>query len=180
MAISLEVKEKAVALRTEGKKYKDIATTLGISVDWCKRSLSHIPQKQISTGWVEEVISLATRATGITPVEIYGILNKHNQRLTLEHVRATCIELDTSCIFRPDWIDKDEYHTSVSLMYSLADDLHNIVVDKVHEYLLQYPHMDRKNIQRTLVRLAGVRGNNNYSEFKHIEQLLEAIDTKLK
>lgn len=37
-----DLKEQAVRLRHQGKKYKEISDILGVSVDWCKRSLKGI------------------------------------------------------------------------------------------------------------------------------------------
>lgn len=178
MAISQAVKDKAIALRLQGNTYKEISSTLDISVDWCKRNLNTVGKQK--GDWIAEAVSLATRPTGCTISELLYVLHRNKEHIPVREARQLCMDTNINCLFRPDWMSADRPEESVQLMYTMADEIFNCVTDRI-DYLLElYPTLDRKRLQVDLLRLSGILQNKNFGEFEAITLTLENIQARLK
>lgn len=178
MAIKQEVRERAIRMRQTGSTYKEIALELDVSVDWCKRNLNTIQREQHD--WLQEAVQAALAPAGCTTRDLLYILHRNRQNIPVKEAKRLCVEQNIHCLFRPDWMDSKHPDASVELMYTMADEIHNAVVDRVSDILVQYPHLDRKRLQIDLLRLSGVQQDKNYREFENISLTLEEIHTRLE
>lgn len=67
-------KEKAVALKEEGKTYIEIAAELGCSVDWCKRNLKEVVKNKEGKEMLEKYILQSKSKQAITSGQIKKML----------------------------------------------------------------------------------------------------------
>ena len=67
-------KEKAVALKEQGKTYIEIATELGCSVDWCKRNLKEVVKNKEGKEMLEKYILQSKSKQAITSGQIKKML----------------------------------------------------------------------------------------------------------
>lgn len=153
-----DLKEQAIALRKQGKTYKQIADELNneVSVDWCKRNLKAVKQKTEDPA-LEEIITLAVRPEGCTNYELVGVLYKYQIETKGDYMTSYKRKAKTRnkhCLFRPGWMPTTEPKLGVHRMNTLASDLFERIQESVADFLQEFPEADAKSVAGELVKLA--------------------------
>lgn len=186
----MDVKERAVELRLQGKTYKEIADILdGVSVDWCKRNLKGLKPKAqgVSEEALQEVINLAIRPEGCTNYELNAVLFKYFEKGELkgdymQGYKRRAKYRNSDCVFRPGWISKTLPKHSQTLLYSMASDLFERFQEAVADYTDTFPDTDKKAVLMELVKISNGHLNPEGLE-KRLERnndVVFALEERLK
>lgn len=158
----MDVKERAIELRLEGKTYKQIADALEcVSVDWCKRNLKGLKPKAqgVSEEALQEVIKLATRPEGCTNYELNAVLFKYFEKGELQGdymqgYKRRAKYRNKDCIFRPAWVSPTLPKQSQRLLYLMASDLFERFQEAVDDYTATFPDTDKRTVWMELVKIS--------------------------
>lgn len=154
----LSRKQEAEDLRRRGHTYKEIVQLLdgAVSIDWCKRNLKGLKQKEDNTACIQEVKELAIRPEGVSEYEATGVIYKHFENASVNKVRyiKRMIKKDPTCLIRPDWMDThhptESFKSIMALSVHLADEI-NCLVD---DFMGRYPRANPWSVKHEILKLA--------------------------
>lgn len=186
-----DVKERAIALRLEGKTYKQIVESLdgAVSIDWCKRSLKDVKggTKKSSDEALEKIIALALRPQGCTNYELNGVLYTQfpNQKLEGDYMQSykrRAKYRNKDCIFRPAWVSPTQPRESQTTLYSLASDLFERLHEYVEDYTNTFPDTDKKTVWMELLKISNGHLNPEGLDkrFERNNTVVQALEERLK
>lgn len=150
--------ERAKELRLKGFTYKRIVEELNgeVSLDWCKRNLKGLKQKEDNQPCIEEIKRLASRPEGASEYEATGIVYKHFENASVDKVRyiKRMIKKDPTCLIRPDWMDThhptESFKSIMALSVHLADEISCLVED----FMGRYPRANPWSVKHEILKLA--------------------------
>ena len=123
--ISIEVRNKATALRQQGKTYKEISEALNISERWCKANLSNITKTEDEI--FNSLCEKSKTPTGVSKSEVaksyslYELPKEEIHKVLNSKVKKIRAKDKVQNIVRPDWMlpDMAEYITQQVLDNSI-------------------------------------------------------------
>lgn len=140
-------KEKAVALKEQGKTYTEIAAELGCSVDWCKRNLKEVVKNKEGKEMIEKYISQSKSKQAITSGQIKKMLLEDfaNDIETMSEVeKEDFVESKTKSIkrkiteaggvVRPLWMHPKHSKESFQRVLDLVNDFDSRLYDLLEEF----------------------------------------------
>lgn len=160
--ISEEVKAGVTKDRANGMSLNALVEKWGkdgVTKNWVRQhTKAGKKQESVSSVVINSVLPLAVRKIGVKPSELYPIYLEHygttwcevEERHILNmtqsqksYIRSKVKEKAkkqglTAC-FIPEWMDRNNPKESNQLMLTLANDLYEIIEDKVVEYKASFP-----------------------------------------
>jgi len=152
----MELKDKAVALRQEGRTYKQITEELDVSIDWCKRNLKGVSKPSNTTECVQELIALGSRPQGVTEYEATGVVFKYYENASKDKIRymKNKARENPDCLIHSGWIDHMNPNQSHKAINAFALHLLNELEVAVDQYLELYPNSNRWSVRREMLKLS--------------------------
>jgi len=141
-------KARAIELREQGWTYKEIASELGCSENWCKINLKGIEKNTQEKDALDKAIKIATSPTGITHKEISDLVHTIHPKEDIDMTNKAIdrfkkvIRKDPKAVIRPYWMHPDAPRESFNLVLGSVD----VVMDKINEeinYIRQQLDYDR-------------------------------------
>lgn len=150
--------QEAEDLRRQGYTYKEIVQLLdgAVSIDWCKRNLKGLKQKEDNTICIQEIKELAIRPEGVSEYEATGVVYKHFENASVNKVRyiKRMIKKDPTCLIRPDWMDThhptESFKSIMALSVHLADEISCLVED----FMGRYHRANPWSVKHEILKLA--------------------------
>lgn len=174
--ISPEIKDKAIALREEGKSYREISTTLNVSIDWCKKNLKHITKGHLNNDVLDALVSLAIRPEGCSYKELSFLLAKHGiSKDKKEAYKRKAKAINPSCLFRPDWMSPNNPKESLDTLYSLAENLHERFHTAINEWHTLQPEQDVYAMKWVLGTLVFISNDYLPSLLEHYNEIKDNL-----
>jgi hypothetical protein len=140
--------EEGVILRSEGKRYKEIAEVLGVSEAWCRK---YLRGTKLPKAYLRDIVALALSPVGCSNGEIVAILRAAGISTTLGNIKKECSLIDNKCIFRPSWLDGNAPRASMNMLHTLSDELYYAIESKVEQYMELHPSAHRDSVRKELV-----------------------------
>jgi len=152
----MELKDKAVTLKQEGRTYKQISEELGVSVDWCKRNLKGVTKTANTNECVQEIIALGTRPQGVTEYEANGVVFKYYDNASKDKLRymKNKAKENPNCLIHSGWIDHMNPNQSHKAINAFALHLLNELEVAVDHYLELYPNSNRWSVRYEILKLS--------------------------
>lgn len=128
--------QKARIMRASGATYREISSSTGLSIDWCKRNLKDVTKGVQEDKCITELLALATRPEGVSVYEANGVIIKHNKdtklsKDQLRYIRDKTKTKDPNSLFRPDWVSTkapvDSYQAFCAYVLHMQDEVDNLV-----------------------------------------------------
>lgn len=181
------VQEQASALRRQGYTYPEISSALNgaVSVDWCKRNLKGVKGKKKEDPCVSELIKAGTTDIGCSDYEAVGIVFKHYEGADMQKVRSLkskAKQLNSKCVFRPDWMDPKQPVESHKAINAYALHLMDEIDNLVRHYKESFPDVRENSVRYELLKLSCSSLVSPEPLAKHIgrnEQAVEDMMSKI-
>jgi len=182
--------EKAIELRKQGMKYKEISEQLGVSLDWCKRNLKSVKKDSdvLIEACVNELVSKATKPEGLTVYEANAIIFKHHKEKQLSKdqirsIRDKASNQNSDCVFRPPWVDATaptkSYKSMMAYTSYMVDEMDNVVRWYCESHHTVNPHSVRYEILKHLFpKISGEPLTGRIMRNEVMVELLESRNIK--
>jgi len=187
-------KQKALALREQGKTYTEISEALGCSLDWCKKNLKGTKRKDISE---EDYLSLVEKGRSfdcITKGEIISKVNvdstdsykEYNKEalLTTKRVRRKLAK-EGDVIVRQPWIHPARASYSYNNMLMYINMLNDVLDEYVRSHLHECGFENEDTYNSTLAFMVmnsqfgqRIQRNYSYGVFEAIQNAVEEIEER--
>ena len=134
-------KVKAIELREQGLSYKDIASELGCSIDWCKQNLKAVSKNTQEKKLIKSLSLKAKSRQGITTGEILKELrtiqpndfSKEQKVLEDKAMKRLKDNLgkEPKALVRPYWMKPEDARLSLKLVLQAV----NAIDERLYEYV---------------------------------------------
>lgn len=187
-------KDRAIALRLQGKSYKEISQELSCSVDWCKRNLKGIKKQDISE---QDYLGLLHKGRSFDCCTKPEILDKiqvpltqtgkeHNKELMKATNRVKRkLQKEEDVIVRQAWVHPARARYSYNNMLSYINMLNEVLDEYVTQHLRECGFEDDSNYNSVLAFMVmnsqfGQRVLRNYSAgvFEAIDKTVDEIEER--
>lgn len=188
-------KEQAIALRLQGKSYKEIAQELGCSLDWCKRNLKGIKRKDISEEDYSLLVNKGRSFDCITKGDILSKVKQEdtpydkdyskNLNLAANRVKKK-LNKEEDVIVRQAWIHPARAKYSYNSMLDCINNLNEFIDEQIRLHLMDCGFEDSTNCYNSALAFMvmnsqfGQRILKNYpvGVFESIQDAVEKIEER--
>ena len=190
-------KQEATKLREMGLGYKEIASKLGCSVQWCKVNLKDVQKNTKESKLIEKCIALGLRPQGITTVEIRkALVSEYDVRdndggLTEEGLRLykkikTKVREKDGTIVRPAWMVPEHVDEVFKAVLQAVDNIDRRIDEEIVDVIsVINPSKEDydstyKSLQNQIFNLTYIGRSFSKKDYEGILSSLEEIVIELR